>query len=174
MRLCLDACVLYPTILREILTGCANAGLLAPVWSPRILEEWARAAARLGPEGEAVARGEIAMLRATYPAAEVTPTDIDTLWLPDENDRHVLAAAITGRAGGIVTLNIRDFPLRVLAEHNIDRWHPDELFLRLAGPELTDVVEAVRRRTEDISGRPQPLRPLLKRAKLPRLGKLLG
>ena len=73
MKVFLDACVLYPTVLREILVGTAAAGHFTPRWSPRVLEEWARAAARLGREGETVARGEIAVLRAEWPGAEVTP-----------------------------------------------------------------------------------------------------
>ena len=43
MKALLDACVLYPTVLREILTGVAGQGLYTPLWSDRILEEWARA-----------------------------------------------------------------------------------------------------------------------------------
>ena len=57
-RVLLDACVLYPTVLRELLLGTAALGLYEPLWSARLLEEWARAAARLGPEGEAIARAE--------------------------------------------------------------------------------------------------------------------
>src|SRR5690606_10011196 len=33
VRAVLDACVLYPTVLREILIGAADAGLYAPLWS---------------------------------------------------------------------------------------------------------------------------------------------
>ena len=48
MRVLLDACTLYPTVMREILIGVARAGYYTPLWSDRILEEWARAAARFG------------------------------------------------------------------------------------------------------------------------------
>lgn len=179
MRLVLDACVLFPTVLREILTGCAQAGGYAPLWSARLLEEWARAAARLGPGAEAVARGDIALLRAAFPQAEIPadPALEHTLHMPDPADAHVLATAIAGRATGIVTLNLRDFPARALAPWQIAPRSPDDMLmdLWLAQPALVETVVAqVQARTEAVSGRAQPLRPLLRRAKLPRLGKALG
>jgi hypothetical protein len=48
-RALLDACVLYPDILRRLLLGAADAGLFVPVWSERVLDEWSRAAARALP-----------------------------------------------------------------------------------------------------------------------------
>jgi hypothetical protein len=44
---------------------------------------------------------------------------IPSLSLPDENDRHVFAAAICGRADVIVTTNVRDFPDLSLANLGI-------------------------------------------------------
>ena len=69
MKAVLDACVLYPTVLREILQGAAAAGLYEPVFSDRILREWTLAAAKLGPGAQAVAEGEAALLRAAFPRA---------------------------------------------------------------------------------------------------------
>lgn len=179
MRVLLDACVLYPTVLREILLEAAAAGLFVPLWSPRILDEWCHAAARLGSEGAAVAQGEVALLRAGWPAAEVVPEPgLEAgLDLPDPADCHVLAAAITGGAALIVTLNLRDFPRRALAHHGIAAQSPDEFLMALwlQAPEaVTAAVAKVQARTEAVSGRAQPLRALLKRARLPRLGKALG
>lgn len=179
MKALLDACVLYPTVLREVLIGVARAGLFAPLWSDRILEEWARATVKLGPAAEIVARGEIAALRAAFPAAAVPPRQglAARLWLPDPDDVHVLAAAIAGGADVIVTFNAVDFPRGLLAEEGIAREDPDQFLLRLwqAAPEaVAGVVEAVRAEAERLSGEPQPLRPLLKRAKLPRFGKALS
>ena len=50
MKAVLDACVIYPTVLREILTGVAALGLYEPLWSDRILREWTRATAKLGAQ----------------------------------------------------------------------------------------------------------------------------
>lgn len=179
MRVVLDACVLFPTVLREILSGVADVGLIAPLWSERILEEWRRAALRVAPEAAGVAEAEIAAFRQAFPGGRVATGDGAEagLSLPDENDLHVLAAAIDSGAEAIVTLNLRDFPGRTLARHGLLARSPDSLLVELAGeaPEaVAGVVEGVRARTEAISGRDQPLRPLLKRAKLPRLGKALG
>ncbi|MFZ8959775.1 MAG: PIN domain-containing protein, partial [Paracoccaceae bacterium] len=100
MKLCLDACVLYPTVLRDCLMGLGQAGQMTPLWSDRILEEWARAATKLGPEGAAQARLEVARLRADWPGATVVwKASLESrLWLPDAGDVHVLAAAIAGSA----------------------------------------------------------------------------
>jgi predicted nucleic acid-binding protein len=178
MRAVLDACVLFPTVLREILTGAAAAGLYQPVWSDRILEEWARATAKLGPAADVIARGEIAALRLAFPKAGVTadPGLTARLWLPDANDIHVLATAIAAGADVIVTFNAADFPRATLAEEGLTRLDPDQFLLSLhdAAPgQVADVCAAVRATAERLSGTPQPLRALLKRACLPRLGKRL-
>ena len=178
MRVLMDACVLYPTVTREIMLGCAGRGCFVPLWSARILEEWARAVARNLPKQQEVARAEIALLRHRWPDSEIAAdAGLEAgLHLPDINDRHVLAAAITGRAEGLLTFNRRDFPARVLAGHGIRRLDPDLFAMELlAGhPQaVRDTCEAVCQRAEELSGTAQPMRALLKRARLPRLGKAL-
>lgn len=71
MKVLLDACVLYPTVMREVLLTVASKGLFTPLWSDRILEEWARAARKIGPMGEAQARGEVALVKAAFPNASI-------------------------------------------------------------------------------------------------------
>lgn len=179
MKVLLDACVLYPTVMREVLLGVARQGLYTPLWSERILEEWARAARKLGPEGEAQARGEVALVQAAFPKASVNQhKGLEArLYLKDENDIHVLAAAIAGGAEAIVTMNAQDFPRHVLAEEGLDRWDPDGFLWRLWSdhPEpVAGVVEAVRQEAERLSGEAWDTRRLMKKARLPKLGKALS
>ena len=177
MRVLIDACVLFPTVMREMVVGAAGAGGFVPLWSGRILEEWARATRRLPEGAEAVARGEIALLRAAWPEAEVAVGEelVAGLSLPDPDDRHVLAAAIAGGAEVLMTLNRQDFPTRTLGRHGVVLREPDGFLSELLaeGVDLAAVADGVRARAEGASGRAQPVRALLKRAGLPRLGKAL-
>jgi predicted nucleic acid-binding protein len=179
MKVVLDACVLYPTVLREVLLAVARTGLYTPRWSDRILEEWARATRKLGPVAEAQARGEIALVRAAFPRGCVPARpDIEArLVLPDANDTHVLATAIAAQADTILTFNAADFPRHILAEEHIVRRDPDGFLWELwsHNPEVVAAaIHPVRAEAERLSGQPQPLRALLKRAQLPRLAKALA
>ncbi|MEL6619931.1 MAG: PIN domain-containing protein [Pseudomonadota bacterium] len=179
MKILIDACVLYPTVMREVVLGVARTGLFTPLWSPRILEEWARAAARLGPEGEALARGEIALLQSAWPNAQVRhPPELEhRLWLPDPSDVHVLAAAIAGSADAIMTVNAKDFPRNVLAEEGLLRVDPDGYLLGCAeaSPDIVrPVADAVLAEARRLSGEDWEMRRLMKKARLPRFGKAMG
>jgi predicted nucleic acid-binding protein len=175
----LDACVLYPTVLRQVLLAVAARGLFRPLWSARILEEWARATRKLGAEAEVLARGEVAALRARWPGAEVPPAPgIEArLWLPDPADVHVLATAIAGSADLIVTFNAAHFPRRTLADEGIARQDPDQFLRALHESAPAPVAEAVAE-VQDLACRLSDealdLRALMKRAGLPRLGKRLA
>lgn len=178
MRVVLDACVLYPTVLREILLGCAAQGLFAPVVSERILTEWVRATAKLGPVQMAIAEGEAAALRAAFPGAMVRarPEIEARLYLPDPNDVHVLAVAIGSSADAIVTFNASDFPHHILAEDGIKRRDPDGFLWEMWSrqPELVGAVVArVHATACKMAGADFTLKSLLKRAKLNRLAKAL-
>jgi predicted nucleic acid-binding protein len=56
---------------------------------------------------------------------------IPALQLPDPKDRHVLAAAIRGRADVIVTYNLKDFPEKDLRKYGITSQHPDEFLIHV-------------------------------------------
>ena len=46
--------------------------------------------------------------------------------LPDEGDRHVIAAAIKSKANVIVTENLKDFPRKILAKYGIEAKSSDD------------------------------------------------
>ncbi|MEJ6402256.1 RSP_2648 family PIN domain-containing protein [Yoonia sp. 2307UL14-13] len=179
MRVLIDTCVLYPTVMREVVLGCAAEGLFEVRWSSRILEEWQRAVVKLGPAQVVIAEGEIAALGAAFPDA-VVPEHAgleQRLWLPDPNDIHVLASAVGGSCDAIMTINAKDFPGNVLAEEGLFRVDPDA-FLRGLLEEVPDQVRGVAERVlaqaNAISDRPWEMRALMKKARLPRLGKALS
>jgi len=179
MKLVLDACVMFPTVMREVLLGASEAGFFEALWSPRILEEWARAAARLGPEGEAVARGEVALLVERFPNASILVPDgfERRFWLPDPADIHVLAAAVFASSDGIVTLNRADFPKSILAEEGLQRFEPDGLlygFWLEDAARMETVCGRVLEKARALSGAEWTSRSLFKKARLPRLAKALS
>lgn len=172
MKAVLDACVLYPTVLREILMDSAAAGLFQPFWSQRILDEWRLAAAR----HDLPAGVEIALLTDRFPAALLAPADeAASPDLPDPADRHVAAAALAGGAGLIVTANLRDFPRHALAPFGLRAVHPDEflrdLFLDHPAPILAALTATEARATH--AGAALSRKDLLRRARLPRLAKAI-
>ncbi|MBE3638015.1 RSP_2648 family PIN domain-containing protein [Mangrovicoccus algicola] len=173
MRAVLDACVLYPTLTRGLLLDAAAAGVFTPLWSPRITFEWTNAATRETPA--ALVAAEAAALAARWPGAEIALPEgaEDALSLPDPDDTHVLAAAIEGRAEAIVTFNLRDFPGRTLARHGIQPWHPDPFLLAALGEAQAPMLAALRTRLDALSATDTP-RAILKRARLPRLGKAVA
>ena len=179
MKAVLDACVIYPSVLREILVGAAAAGLYQPLWSERILGEWARAVAKLGPVADAQATAEAVLMRRDFPAAMVRaqPGIAARLMLPDPDDVHVLAVAIGGHADAIITFNAADFPRHLLAEGGIARRDPDGFLWELQShhPEvMAGILRDVVNKASRIDGAPVSLKGLLKRAKLPRLAKAVA
>ncbi len=179
MKAVLDTCVIYPTVMRQMLLGVARAGVFTPLWSARIIAEWQRAAVKLGPDGVAQAGAEAAMLAAAWPGAEVTwPPSLEArLWLPDPADIHVLAAAVAGHADVILTVNAKDFPRHILAEEGLGRADPDGFLMGVhaAQPDtVRGVAEAVLAEARRLSGEDWQMRGLLKKARLPRLAKALS
>lgn len=179
MKALLDTCVIYPTVMREMLLGAARMGAFSPLWSERIIAEWVRAAQKLGPAGAAQAAGEAALLQAAWPGAVVSyPPSLEArLWLPDPADTHVLAAAIAGSADVIVTLNAKDFPRSIMAEEGLSRVDPDAFLhgIWLAQPDaIKEVGARVLGEARRLSGEDWQMRALLKKARLPRMAKALG
>ena len=177
----LDACVLFPHLVRALLLGGAEAGLYCPLWSARVLEEWRIAALRRGAD-EVALLAQIAAVTAAFPDAEV-PRDDDlesVLDLPDPADVHVAAAAISAGAETLITFNLRDFPTRKLAGYGLVPRHPDgflwEMFSHAPDEMGAQILQAgrglgIEDGPRDGSRGGSGMRRALKRASLPRLGK---
>lgn len=178
MKAVLDACVLFPTVLREILLGVAARGLYQPVWSERILCEWVRATAKLGEVAAVEAEAQATLVRLAFPQAmtRAQPNIEARLLLPDPADVHVLAVAIAAQADAIITFNAQDFPRPVLADEGLIRLDPDQLLCQLHAQhpgEVAQVVADVHATAERMLGEVIPLKSLMKRAQLRRLGKAM-
>lgn len=177
MKAVLDANILFPTILREILIDLAGQGLYQPLWSARILAEWRHAAARLGPEQEQIAGAEIALLQTRFPAS-VMPDDgnrVIDLELPDPADRHVIEAALAGGASLIVTANLRDFPRRTMETLELRAIHPDAFLLNLHATDaeaVASTVQAARDKAARMGG-DMTVAEMLRRCRLPRTSRAL-
>lgn len=135
----LDASVLYPAPLRDLLLELAVADLYRAKWSDAVHEEWIRAVLKNRSD---LTRAQLERTRDLMNAHARDPlvTDferlIGVLDLPDPDDRHVLAAAIKGRADLIVTINL-------------EAQHPDEFLthqFHLSQPDFLKAVRTVRLR----------------------------
>lgn len=163
-RAFLDASVLYPVSLRHLLMRLALEHLYQPQWSAKVHEEWIAAVLRDNPQIPT------ARLHALRDAMDERIDDavvvgyehlIETLTLPDPDDRHVFAAAITGGAGIIVTKNLRDFPHSALGAHGIEVCHPDDFVRRLLDTAPDRVVKVVRDQQASLTNPPIPMLDLL-------------
>ncbi|MDR1187954.1 MAG: PIN domain-containing protein [Bifidobacteriaceae bacterium] len=116
----LDACVLVPIALCDVLLELADAQLFKPLWSETILAETRRTLVR--KRGLPVERAErrLAHMRTAQPDALVTGFEhLITAMTNDPKDRHVLAAAVRARSKMIVTENLADFPPESVTPHGI-------------------------------------------------------
>ena len=147
----LDACVLYPFHLRNIVVQTAVDRLVEARWTDEIHEEWIRNLAANAP-AISIERLQITrnLMNAALPHALIAPYDehIGAVTLPDPNDRHVVAAGIASRASVILTWNLRDFPEKELRKHGLSRQTPDAFLADLfdSAPELTTASLANARR----------------------------
>ncbi|SEH75873.1 Predicted nucleic acid-binding protein, contains PIN domain [Mycolicibacterium rutilum] len=127
IRVVLDACVLLPYQLADLLLRLADAELYEPLWSEAILEEVHRNLIGTFGVPTEKATKRLNHMRSAFPNANVTGYEnlMDTM-TTEPKDRHVAAAAVRGNAALIVTANIRDFPPDALEPYDIEVIHPDD------------------------------------------------
>jgi len=159
-----DACVLYPAPLRDLLMRLALTNVFQARWTDEIHDEWTRSVLANRPDLSAqnLARcRELMNLHVPDSLIKGYETLIPSLNLPDPNDRHVLAAAIHGGVGCIVTFNLSDFPTRTLKSYSIEPIHPDEFIVSLWEEHSDAVQDAVRRQRASLKNPPRSIVELL-------------
>lgn len=142
----LDACVLYPSFLRDLLIRLGLTGLYQPKWSATIEDEWQRnlLANRTDLTLEQIQR-TAALMNTAVPDAMITGFEplTESVDLPDVDDRHVVAAAVRSNAEIIVTFNLKDFPAPALDAFGIEALHPDDFVMDLFDLNRALVLSAV-------------------------------
>lgn len=130
----LDTNVIYPIDIRDLLFWFASYDLFTPKWSKQIFIEWENVMKRKGISEEELKKRLNKALRA-FPDALVDNYEplVNSLELPDEKDRHVLAAAIKTNANIIVTNNLKDFPAAYLASFGLTAKTADDF--------ITDTID---------------------------------
>ena len=153
-----DANVLYPSGLRNFLMHLALTGILRAHWSAEVHDEWIRNLLKNRPD---ITRDKLERTRRLMdqaaPDALVSGYEslMESLELPDRDDRHVLAAAIRCGASVIVTLNLADFPSHALAKLGIEAQHPDDFVLALLDAFPDFVLEAARTHRASLKNPPK-------------------
>jgi len=160
----LDANVLYPAQLRNFLMHLALQGAFQPRCSCVVHEEWISNLLANRPD---LNRRQLERTRRLMDkhavGAVVTGYEklIPGLSLPDDNDRHVLAAAIHSGARVVVTRNLKDFPLSKLRRYRIRAQHPDVFVLHLIELSLETVCRAAKSHRQSLNNPPQTIEQYL-------------
>lgn len=130
----LDTNVLYPIEIRDILFWFAHFDMYTPKWSNHIFDEWEKVMRTKGISDKEISK-RIGNANAAFPDALVENYEplIPGLVLPDEDDKHVLAAAIKTNANIIVTNNLKDFPKDYLATFGLTAKGADDF--------ITDTID---------------------------------
>lgn len=139
----LDTNVIYPIEVRDILLWFAHHELYTPKWSKHIFDEWAEVMRRKGISQDEIAR-RLQNVQLAFPDAFVQNYEslIKGLELPDEKDRHVLAAAIKTNANIIVTNNLKHFPETYLTAFGLSARNADDFITDLIDLNPQNAVKA--------------------------------
>jgi predicted nucleic acid-binding protein len=146
-RVLLDANVLVPISLCDVLLILADERMIRPLWSGQILGEVRKSLVEDIGLSEVQAANRVNQMAEAFPAGMVTGFEpLIPLMGNDPKDRHVLAAAVKADCAIIVTENLKDFKASALAPHRVVAVRPDDLLLDLWNEDQDSVVEALDRK----------------------------
>lgn len=145
----LDACVLHPFHLRNLFLQLAVDDVIDLFWSDEISREWLRSVSeRVTTAPMERLLGQLAKMTAVLPNASVQGWErhlADIPALPDDKDRHVVAAARQAGAEYIVTWNMAHFPKAILGPLHVAATNPDDFLVALLGADAELVIDVVER-----------------------------
>jgi len=150
----LDANVLHPQILCDLLLRLAEHDAFRPLWTANILEETVESIRRRRPDLDPERlRGRMAAMNEAFPDACVSGFEHLIPSMPEMGeDAHVLAAALFAEADVIVSDNVRDFPPHVAPQFEIPVQTADQFLVqqwtrdaRLVGSVLAEQSRATSR-----------------------------
>lgn len=158
-----DANVFYPAPLRDLLLRLASCGLFRARWTKEIEAEWVRNLLSNRPDLADKLPRTIELINANYHDCTVDDYQhlIQCINLPDNDDRHVVAAGIKSGAELIITFNLKDFPLAVLAQYGIEAIHPDDFIVDLFDLNPAKVLAAVAAQRSSLKNPPRTSEELL-------------
>jgi hypothetical protein len=159
-----DACVLYPAPLRDLLMHLAVTDMYRAKWTNEIHEEWiTNLLSNRVDLNRTYLEKTRDMMNSNVRDCLVEDYQylIPVLTLPDENDRHVLAAAIRANASVIVTYNLKDFPKKIMNQYGIEAQHPDEFIIHLFDLSSETVCLAVKRHRATLKNPPKTVNEYL-------------
>ena len=146
LRVVLDANVLYPQWLRDMILTLAAMGHYDPVWSQQVIDEMRRNVLRDHPDIDPQHFDDttIAALRRAFPEAWVEVPDELVAEMDNEpEDRHVLAAAVAAGAQVVVTANTAHFRSARFVDSGPVAVHDPASFLLTALDEHQGLMAAV-------------------------------
>lgn len=142
----LDASVLHPWVLCDLLLRLAERGLYRPAWSEVILDELVGSLTDRLPAHEERFKRRREQMEAAFAEAMTRRPERFAAAVPDavdEGDRHVVAAALAARADVIVTNNVRHFAAEALAEIGVLVQTADDFFVHQWWLDPSGVAEEI-------------------------------
>lgn len=142
----LDASVLHPWVVCDLLLRLAERGLYRPTWSAEILDELVDSLTERKPEHAERFQRRRERMEAAFAEAMAERPERFLAAVPDEvdaGDRHVVAAALAARADVIVTNNVRHFAPERLAESGLLVQTADEFLIHQWWLDSDAVAEAL-------------------------------
>ncbi|RBP62918.1 PIN domain-containing protein [Brevibacterium sanguinis] len=132
LRVFVDACVLVPINLCDLLLRMAEADLFYPLWTDEVLGEVERCLTMKFGLSSSKASRRVQLMKEAFPEASVEGyQSLIEAMKCDAKNRHVLAGAVRGGADLLVTANLKDFPQESAAVFDVEVVHPDQLLLDL-------------------------------------------